>query len=92
MIAALATAQINRPADVLALNLPYGAVTRLAFSLDGSPANHGVAYQNGVNDGPQMWIDYPYPSTAKVIEHWRNVNCHLVGRWDRVLGTRSLGQ
>jgi hypothetical protein len=55
MIAALASAQENRP-NLSELNLPYGPVTRLA-SPDGSRILFGMPYQNGVNDGPQLWIE-----------------------------------
>src|SRR5712692_5663613 len=56
IIAALATAQENRPTTLPELHLPYGPVTRLA-SPDGSRILYGVPYQSGINDGPQMWIE-----------------------------------
>jgi hypothetical protein len=55
LVVASASAQENRP-TFLELNLPWGPVTELA-SPDGSRILYGVPYQNGVNDGPQLWIE-----------------------------------
>src|ERR1700730_9093396 len=65
MIAALASAQENRP-TLPELNLPHGPVRRLG-SPDGSRILYGVPYQNGVNDGPQLWIEDTRTHQRKIL-------------------------
>ena len=63
---ALVTASVQESSRPAELTLPYGRVQPLP-SLDGEHTLYGVPFQDGKNDGPQLWIEDNSTGTRKLL-------------------------